>query len=83
MSLETQEPISADDPYSHLAAAIIISAFNDLKLVSKNGNLIAEGKPISKHEIVCFFKSQWCGTLLGFQNSVSQGELVQLVMEYI
>lgn len=51
-------------PHENLALAIVVQAIADTR------TLLAGGTPkgggiCSPHELLNFFKSQWCGTLLG------------------
>lgn len=51
-------------PHENLALAIVVQAIVDTR------TLLAGGTPkgggiCSPHELLNFFKSQWCGTLLG------------------
>lgn len=65
----------AGNPYEQLAAAIIIKAIEDLRAVGEEKRICIEGSIVTKEALLNFFGSDWCGTLLSFQNSVSQNEL--------
>lgn len=54
------------DPWERLAAGIVIQAINDARAF-KDGYVpqIQIGANISEFEVTQFFKSRWCGLLLG------------------
>lgn len=69
------------DPYAHLAAAIIIKAFEDLETIGGEEKCYFEGSPVTKEGLLNFFGSKWCEALLGFQNNVTQNDLMQAVLK--
>lgn len=69
------------DPYAHLAAAIIIKAYEDLEIMADEEKHYFEGKPVTKEELLNFFCSKWCERLLSFQNSIHQNDLVQAALK--
>lgn len=68
------------DPYAHLAAAIIIKAFEDLKRLEGEEKSYFEGSPVAKDDLLNFLCSKWCGRLLSFQNTIRQSDLVQAAL---
>lgn len=70
----------AGDPYAHLAVAIILRAYDDLKEASPTPKSIYEGNTMSKESILDFFCSDWCATLLSFQNEISHEEFIEAVL---
>lgn len=61
-----------DNPYTHLAASIIIQAYDDLKALGGSDRKIVDAQNVTKYEIINFFRSPWCGRLLSCQEAVSQ-----------
>lgn len=69
------------DPYAHLAAAIIIKAYEDLEIMADEKKHYFEGRPVTKEGLLNFFCSKWCERLLSFQNSIRQDDLVQAALK--
>lgn len=67
----------AGDPYAHLAAAIIIKAFEDLRDMNGTEKFCIGGSMVSKEELITFFCSRWCECLLSFQSSIHQNDVVR------
>ena len=61
-----------DEPYSHLAASIIIQAYDDLRALDGCEHRILDQNVVNKWEIINFFRSEWCGVLLSCQNAITQ-----------
>lgn len=70
-----------DDPYAHLAAAIIIKAFEDLESMEGLEKSYLDRSPVTKDGLLNFFSSRWCSILLCFQNSVTQNDLMQAALK--
>lgn len=51
--------------YRALAAAIVLQADRDLKRVRKDGPFALEGEIVNEETLTQFFRSDWCGMLLG------------------
>lgn len=67
-----------DDPYSHLAVSIILQAYDDLKALRGEERTYIDQSPVSKWEIINFFRSNWCGVLLSCQNAVTQEQMLDV-----
>ena len=54
-------------PYENLAAAIVFQAVHDAKALKNGETMKAPNNTgiISKWELINFFRSKWCATLLG------------------
>ena len=72
-----------DEPYSHLAVSIILQAYDDLKALQGADKAYAESSVVSKWEIINFFRSNWCGILLSFQETVTQEQLQEAVLSVL
>lgn len=70
-----------NDPYAHLAAAIIIKAFEDLTALDGDDRIYFEKSPVTKEGILTFLCSKWCSCLLSFQNTVTQNDIVQAALK--
>ena len=71
-----------DEPYSHLAASIILQAYNDLKTLDGKDFDYIGNMSVNKGEIIEFFRSNWCGVLLSFQDAVTQEEVRDAAMAF-
>ena len=69
-----------DDPYSHLAASIIIQAFEDLKNLEGEESAILTSSVVGRYEILNFLRSKWCGLLLSCQSTVTQEKIESAAM---
>lgn len=61
-----------DNPYSHLAASIIIQAFEDLKALDGDKKRRIDSEYVWETEIMKFLRSEWCGLLLSCQSAITQ-----------
>lgn len=75
----TPEADRADDPYAHLAAAVILRAYDDLREMGDQQKSVVCYKVITKEELINFFCSDWCATLLSFQDTITHKDLVNAV----
>ena len=66
-------------PASHLAVMIVCRALLDLLLIGDKDCKEINGAPVSKEELIEFFRSPWCDTLISFQNGVTQNEMVRFM----
>ena len=65
-----------NDPYTHLAAAIIAKAAEDyIKLADRDSGYV-EYSLCNKIEIINFFKSEWCELLACWQ-AISPREMLE------
>lgn len=69
-----------DEPYSHLAASIILQAYDDLRCLDGRDSGYIDGYHVNKWEVINFFHSNWCGVLLSFQDAVTQDDVRDAVM---
>ncbi len=72
-----------DNPYTHLAASIILQAYDDLKALDGAERGYVEQSPVNKREIINFFRSKWCGLLLTCQDAVTQEQLEQAALAVV
>ncbi len=70
-----------DNPYAHLAAAIIIQAWSDLKNLENAECAVIDSSTVNKWEVVNFFRSKWCEALLSCQEAVTFAQLSAVVEE--
>ena len=70
-----------NNPYAHLAAAIIIQAWLDLKRLENSECTTMDSSMVNKWEIINFFRSKWCETLLSFQETITLSKLNSAVEE--
>lgn len=61
-----------DNPYAHLAASIIIQAFEDLKALDGDKKRRIDSEYVWETEIMKFLRSEWCGLLLSCQSTITQ-----------
>lgn len=61
-----------DEPFSHLAASIIIQAFEDLKALDGGKKRRIDSEYVWETEIMKFLRSDWCGLLLSCQSAITQ-----------
>lgn len=73
------EKDKTDDPYAHLAAAIILRAYEDLQEMDGQQRAMVCYNIVSMEELINFFCSDWCATLLSFQDTITHDDLVKAV----
>lgn len=61
-----------DNPYTHLAASIILQAYDDLRNLKGEEVGKIEQSTVDRWEIITFFRSRWCGFLLSCQDAITQ-----------
>ena len=76
-----REERTIDNPYSNLAAAIIIQAWFDLKNLENAESAVMDSGTVHKWEVVNFFRSKWCETLLSCQEAITFAQLNSAVEE--
>lgn len=72
-----------DVPYSHLAASIIIQAFDDLKALGGKEKGVLDSSAVGRYEILEFLRSDWCGLLLSCQSAITQEKIETAAMAVI
>lgn len=70
-----------DNPYAHLAVAIIIQAWSDLKNLENADYAKIDSSTVNKWEVLNFFRSKWCEKLLSCQEAVTFAQLNDAVEE--
>ena len=77
----TNEERNIDNPYAHLAVAIIIQAWSDLTNLENADSAVIDSGTVRKWEVVKFFRSKWCEALLSCQEAVTFAQLSAAVEE--
>lgn len=73
--LEITIGLDYTDPFIYLATMIIFRAVLDANLLGPKDHRTINGENVSKYELLNFFRSRWCATLISFQDSVTHEQV--------